>query len=297
MRRDELADASCGIAQAMSVLSDWWTVLLVREIASGVRRFEELHRALGMSRRALTEHLGDLTDAAVLERVQYSERPPRFEYELTAKGEALAPVLVALQGWGDRWVGGDGATGLSAVIDSREAERVHGIIGTRLPQLELDGTHNSLPIWEQGSWTVLFCFPGAFVPADNGYPVGWDDIPGAAGCTLETRAFARLADEFRAAGIQVRGLSTQRVDQLQRFSDREQLPFPLLSDPDGRVAVAARLPMFHVAGVERYKRQTLLLDPTGIVAAVQAPIADPGGSAVEILRLALTSAAGGLQSR
>ena len=58
MKREDLTDASCGIAQALGVVGDWWTLLVVREIAGGVTRFDALQRSLGISRRALTERLG-----------------------------------------------------------------------------------------------------------------------------------------------------------------------------------------------------------------------------------------------
>lgn len=64
MRRTDLADADCGIAQALGVLGDWWTFLIVRDVAGGTTRFDALQRALGVSRRALTERLAALARAA-----------------------------------------------------------------------------------------------------------------------------------------------------------------------------------------------------------------------------------------
>ena len=109
VRRVELIDADCGIEQALGVLTDWWTFLVVRDIAGGVTRFEGLQRSLGVSRRALAERLAALVEHGVLRKVAYSERPPRHNYLLTPKGEGLLPVLIALQEWGDRHVLGDGS--------------------------------------------------------------------------------------------------------------------------------------------------------------------------------------------
>lgn len=75
MRREDLADADCGIAQALGVLGDWWTFLIVRDVAGGTTRFDALQRELGVSRRALTERLGALVEHGVLERQPYSRHP------------------------------------------------------------------------------------------------------------------------------------------------------------------------------------------------------------------------------
>jgi DNA-binding HxlR family transcriptional regulator/peroxiredoxin len=258
------------------VLTDWWTFLVVRDIAGGVTRFEGLQRSLGVSRRALTERLAALVEQGVLRRVPYSEHPPRHDYVLTPKGEDLLPVLIALQEWGDRHVLGDGSLTATATPTSAEAHRVHDLIGHQVPGLRLE------------TWTVLYFFPGAFPPETLDYPPGWGDIPGAAGCTLESMTYAARAADFTAAGAQIRGVSTQRPDQLDAFAAHAELPFPLLSDQDGKLAAALRLPTFRVAGVDRFKRLTLLADPTARIQAIQYPITDPAASVTEILQKAQT---------
>ncbi|WP_433066743.1 winged helix-turn-helix transcriptional regulator [Dactylosporangium sp. CS-033363] len=258
-------------------MGDWWTFLIVRDIAGGTTRFDALTRALGVSRRALTERLGTLVEHGVLERRPYSQHPPRHDYVLTAKGEGLLPVLVALQDWGSRHVMGDGS--LDAIGTEAEARRVHALEGRTVP-----GMTNQ-------DWTVLYCFPGAFAPGAGGYPEGWGDIPGATGCTLESLTYAQREPAFRALGARVRGVSTQRPDQLRAFAEHARLPFPLLSDQDTRLAGTLRLPTFRVAGTDRFKRLTLLLDPGGVVRAVQFPITDPAGSVDAMLDLLRNSAA------
>src|SRR4051794_24772389 len=131
VRRVDLADADCGIAQSLGVLTDWWTFLLIRDIAGGVTRFDGLQRGLGMSRRALTERLAALVEHGVLYRRRYTDRPPRFDYLLTAKGEGLLPVLIALQDWGSRHVLGDGR--LTGAGTEAEIRRVHGLLGRVVP--------------------------------------------------------------------------------------------------------------------------------------------------------------------
>lgn len=286
VRRVDLADADCGIAQSLGVLTDWWTFLLVRDIAGGVTRFDGLQRGLGMSRRALTERLAALTEHGVLHRRPYKDRPPRYDYLLTAKGEGLLPVLIALQEWGDRHVLGDGSLTATAAAGSAEARRVHALVGRRLPELTLV-RHDGVPVPPAGpdAWTVLYCFPGAFVPGAQGLPPYWADIPGAPGCTLESGTYAARADDFAAAGARIHGVSTQHPDQLAAFAAQAELPFPLLSDADGRLATALLLPTFRAAGADRLKRATLLLDPAATVRAVQFPVTDPAGSVTDMLHL------------
>lgn len=271
MRRVDRVAADCGIEQSLGVLTDSWSFLLVREIAGGVTRFDPLQRELGVSRRALAERLAHLVDAGVLTKVAYSQRPPRHDYVLTAKGEGLLPVLIALQDWGTRWVMGDGSLTATAAPSSEEAKRVHGLVGRRVPGLT--------------GPTVLFFFPGAYAPGSQGYPPGWSDIPGTVGCTLETRTYASRAAEFADLGVAITGVSTQRPDQLDAFARHAALPYPLISDEDEKLAAALRMPTFRAGGSDRFKRATLLLDAQATVRAVQFPVSDPAGSVDEMLTI------------
>ncbi|MEV7328204.1 winged helix-turn-helix transcriptional regulator [Micromonospora sp. NPDC093244] len=288
MRREDLADADCGIAQALGVLGDWWTFLIVRDVAGGTTRFDALQRELGVSRRALTERLAALVEHGVLRRRPYSTHPPRYDYLLTAKGEGLLPVLIALQDWGTRHLMGDGDLTATADAESAEARRVHELIGRRLPQVALPGLDGEpVAVTAPDAWSVLYLFPGAYAPgAVQNYPPGWAEIPGARGCTLESTTYARRHPEFQAAGVRVLGISTQRPDQLADFAAYAELPFPLLSDQDGRLAAGLLLPVFRAGGQTRFKRLTLLVDPASVVRAVQFPVTDPAGSVDEMLALA-----------
>ncbi len=283
MRTSELRGSDCGIAQALGVLGDGWGFLILREIAAGTTRFDAIAKALGISRRALTETLASLQADGILQRSAYQEHPPRYEYELTAMGSASLPVLLALQEWGDRFVAGDGT--LTARPTDAEAQRAAALVGTKVPTLSLqghDGARYSLS--EPGTWSVLFLFPGAFAPAEDGYPAGWGSIEGTAGCTIEATSYAAAEPALRAQGVRILGVSTQRSEQQARFAEHAGLNYPLLSDADAQFAVALRLPVFRVGGLERYKRVSLLIDGAGIIRAVQAPITDPEGSIDEMLR-------------
>ncbi|MFF4247067.1 winged helix-turn-helix transcriptional regulator [Streptomyces sp. NPDC001822] len=273
-QRTSLADADCAIAQALDVVGDWWTLLIVRDAARGVHRFDALQRELGVSRKVLTERLRLLTDAGVLFRQPYQDRPVRHEYRLTPRGRALLPVLIALQDWGDTWVLGEGETMATAERDSEEAGRVRALVGTRLPALELPADEGGFrdPV-AATPYTVLYCFPSAYARRDA-YPPGWAGIPGASGCTLESCTYRDLLAEFTAAGATVHGVSTQRSDEQRAFAEKEGLHFPLLSDAGLTLTAALRLPTFRVAGVRRLKRLTLVVDRDRTVVEALYPVTD-----------------------
>ncbi|MEP6659793.1 MAG: helix-turn-helix domain-containing protein [Acidimicrobiales bacterium] len=110
MKRTPFARWPCSIARTVDIVGDWWTPLVLREAFYGVRRFDDFQSALSIGRNVLSQRLVRLVDEGLLERVQYSEHPPRFEYLLTEKGRAFWPVLAAMVTWGDRWLdGGKGA--------------------------------------------------------------------------------------------------------------------------------------------------------------------------------------------
>ncbi|MBE1878273.1 winged helix-turn-helix transcriptional regulator [Myceligenerans pegani] len=292
MRREDLADADCGIAQTLGVVGDWQSLLILREAAAGVTRFDGFDRALGFSRRALSERLGALVEHDILRKEAYSTRPPRHDYVLTRRGESLLPVLVALQEWGTQHLLGDGE--VSGASADAEVRRVHGLLGTTPPDVVL-ATHDggTVHLRDPDRWTVAFFFPGAYAPESHSYPPGWSAVPGARGCTLETRTYASRHEALHDAGARVLGVSTQHPEQLAAFADFANLPYTLASDQDGRAASALRLPVFRAGGSDRLKRVTVLLDPAGTIRHLQAPITDPAGSVddmLDTLRSATTAA-------
>jgi DNA-binding HxlR family transcriptional regulator len=92
----------CSVARSLEVVGERWTLLIVRNLFLGLRRFDELQHNLGIARNVLAARLEKLVEAGVVEPRPYSQRPPRHEYVLTEKGRDLFPVLVALMQWGDR---------------------------------------------------------------------------------------------------------------------------------------------------------------------------------------------------
>jgi len=102
----EISVENCTIGRAMAFLGERWTLVVLREISLGVRRFAEIQERTGMPRQVLTDRLGLLVDAGILRRVPYqvSGSRQRYEYRLTDKGFDLFPVLVAVREWGDRYL-------------------------------------------------------------------------------------------------------------------------------------------------------------------------------------------------
>jgi DNA-binding HxlR family transcriptional regulator len=103
MKRTSLDGQPCSLAHALDTVGEWWTLLIVRDVAYGVTRFAELQKDLGVSANVLSDRLAGLVGAGVLETVPYRQNPPRSEYALTEKGRELVPVLVSLMQWGNRW--------------------------------------------------------------------------------------------------------------------------------------------------------------------------------------------------
>ena len=95
------ADGTCPVTRAVDVLDGRWTILVVRDLLGGTKRFGELRDSLaGISPKTLTDRLRTLEERGLVERRMYAEIPPRVEYSLTAAGRSLEPVLAALADWG-----------------------------------------------------------------------------------------------------------------------------------------------------------------------------------------------------
>ena len=107
MQRTRFGDMPCSIARTLDVIGEPWSPMIVRNVYVGIVRFERLQQSLGISRKVLAERLRHLVQAGMLERRAYSERPPRHEYALTAKGLELCDLLLVMVRWGDRWTAGE----------------------------------------------------------------------------------------------------------------------------------------------------------------------------------------------
>jgi DNA-binding HxlR family transcriptional regulator len=97
--------STCAVAACAEIIGAKWTALLVHDLSEGPRRFSELeHSCSGISPRTLAERLRALEQEGILERRSYPESPPRVEYELTAKGASLLPIIDAMREFGHAWL-------------------------------------------------------------------------------------------------------------------------------------------------------------------------------------------------
>ena len=120
-------DVFCGVHAAAQLLGDAWTLLLVRDLARGPRRFKELEASTGISPRVLTDRLRSLVAQGIMTRRMYAEIPPRVEYQLTEKGKDILPIIDALRDYGVRWLKPEALD-----ADAAEApERSAALVGSR----------------------------------------------------------------------------------------------------------------------------------------------------------------------
>lgn len=266
-----MSDDHCGVASAMGLLGDTWTVLVLRDVARGYTRFDQLLAESGISRKVLAAKLRTLEDADVLVRVPYQDRPVRHDYVLTERGRALLPVLAAVQEWGDTWLLGDGTTSATAAADSAEAARVRELGGQSVPPLPHDPVRAT-------AYTVVYCYPGTAL-------AGIDAVPGGPGCSLESCTYRDRLDDFAGLGASVVGVSTQLPEEQAAFAAENRIQFPLVSDASLELATALRLPTFRLNGVTRLKRLTLVVDRNRVVRGTLFPIRDVTGSVDAALAL------------
>jgi DNA-binding HxlR family transcriptional regulator len=107
VERGWFTNESCSVARTLEIIGERWTMLVLREAFFRVRRFEEFQRNTGAARNILSDRLRRLVEHGILERRQYQDHPPRFEYRLTERGVDLYPVLISLMRWGDKHVPGE----------------------------------------------------------------------------------------------------------------------------------------------------------------------------------------------
>jgi peroxiredoxin len=155
--------------------------------------------------------------------------------------------------------------------------------GSAVPQLALPSTQRgSLDLAQAATGLlVAYVYPRTGVP---GQPLldGWDDIPGARGCTPQSCAYRDAVAAFSAVGASIIGISTQSPAEQNEFAEREHIPFPLLSDSDLRLAETLQLPTFEAGGVTLYKRLTFVAE-AGEIVKVFYPVFPPDRDASEVL--------------
>lgn len=156
------------------------------------------------------------------------------------------------------------------------------LTGRALHALALPSTGGgTLDLATRPGRTVIYCFPMAGRP-DVALPEGWNDIPGARGCTPQSLAFRDQFDDIRALHADVVGISTQSPEDQREIAERLNLPFPLLSDSGHRFAKSLDLPTFEVEGSVLIRRLTLIVTE-GIVDHVFYPVFPPDKAAEEVI--------------
>ncbi|WP_428670658.1 peroxiredoxin [Roseibium sp.] len=156
------------------------------------------------------------------------------------------------------------------------------LTGKSVPDLSLQATDgNEIDLARLEGTTVLYAFPRTSPP--NEPPIeGWDQIPGARGCTPQSRGFAEHHDAILLAGARrVFGLSTQDTDYQKEVVERLSLPFSILSDEQLAFADALELPRFEAGGMTLLSRITLVIED-GRVRKVFSPVENPAENAAEV---------------
>ncbi|HEY7232273.1 MAG TPA: peroxiredoxin [Pseudolabrys sp.] len=157
------------------------------------------------------------------------------------------------------------------------------LTGARLPNLTLPATDGAeVDLSKFSGRTVIFVYPRTGVPGVDP-PQGWDQIPGARGCTPQSCSFRDHFGELKRLGVaQLFGLSTQDSGYQKEAATRLHLPFPILSDEKLTLTKALKLPTFSVAGMTLLKRMALILDDDRIT-KVFYPVFPPDKNAEEVI--------------
>jgi peroxiredoxin len=152
------------------------------------------------------------------------------------------------------------------------------LVGLELPDLVLPSSLGEVNVRD---FDVVYIYPRTGKPGVPMLP-GWDATPGARGCTPQSCGFRDSYGELTALGVSVAGLSAQPLADQIEFAARNAMPFPVISDPELRLAEVLRLPTFEIAGHALYRRLTLVAEDARIVKAFY-PVFPPSANAGEVV--------------
>ena len=150
------------------------------------------------------------------------------------------------------------------------------LTGLEVPDLRLESSQGVVNVRD---FDVIYVYPRSGRPGVPMLP-GWDETPGARGCTPQSCAFR---DAYPELGVPVAGLSAQTLDDQLEFAERNRMPFPVIADPERKLGAALRLPEFEIAGLTLYRRITLVAQDARIV-KVFYPVFPPDANAGDVLR-------------
>lgn len=169
--------------------------------------------------------------------------------------------------------------GLPAPVDDGACTH---LLGKRLPAIDLPATSGQrVELFALPRRTVIYCYPLTGRP-DRSLPDGWNEIPGARGCTPQSCAFRDHYQELRSLGVDVYGLSTQATAYQREAAERLHLPYELLSDADLELVRALELPTFATDSMTLIKRLTMIV-ANGVIEKVFYPVFPPDKNAEEIV--------------
>ena len=153
------------------------------------------------------------------------------------------------------------------------------LTGRELPDLVLESSQGPVNVRDLD---VLYVYPRSGRPGVPSLP-GWDETPGARGCTPQSCGFRDAHGELRALGKRVAGLSTQSLEDQLEFAERNGMPFPVIADPGRELGVALELPTFEIEGHVLYKRLAVVAED-GRIVKVFYPVFPPDENADDVLR-------------
>ena len=139
MKHTDFGAMICPIARSLNHVGEWWSMLILRDAIYGLTRFDEFEKSLGISPNMLTRRLGDLVEGGLLERRQYSDKPPRHEYVLTQCGRDFRPVLLAMLEWGNKYFAPEGAA--IQLVDESTGQPARPIMVDRNTGQPISATH------------------------------------------------------------------------------------------------------------------------------------------------------------
>jgi len=152
------------------------------------------------------------------------------------------------------------------------------LVGLEVPALELQSSLGPVNVRD---FDVIYVYPRSGRP-DRPLLPGWDETPGARGCTPQSCAFRDAYPQLEALGVRVAGLSAQPLDEQLEFAERNRMPYPVISDPERRLGAALGLPLLEIAGFTLYKRITLVAE-AGTIVKVFYPVFPPDANAGDVL--------------
>lgn len=156
------------------------------------------------------------------------------------------------------------------------------LLGRMLPAVSLISTAGEAVLISAYAGTLVIYFYPMLGRPDSSPLLGWNDIPGARGCTPQTCAFRDSYAELKRLGVEVLGVSAQRLEDQQEAHARLQLPFDLFNDGQLILAQALRLPTFEYTGLRLIKRLTIIVTG-GVIRKVFYPVFPPDENASEVI--------------